>query len=288
MKILDIDHIDQIIREVAASEIMPRFRMLAADKIMRKADDSFVTEADQQAERALIARFKDYVPGCNVVGEEGFAEDPGIFSHFERDGDVVVIDPIDGTSNFVSGTPQFGVMVAWMRGYETILSLIHDPNSGDTLMAEKGGGVRLKSAQGNCAMRLASHDAETARIGIAGSRLKKIMRQSGVAEIIAKLPPLETGSAAAFDYARLFTGDRLFSGSAASRASFLLYRQSKPWDHMPGLLMVSEAGGYAATLAGKPYQAGAADGGLFVAPDQKSWEAFHATIAPVLADIAPQ
>ena len=96
------------------------------------------------------------------------------------------------------------------------------------------------------------------------------------------LPKLETGSAAAFDYGRLFAGDAVFAHSAAPRATFLLYRQSKAWDHVPGLLMHAEAGGYAADLAGKPYDMQKARNGLLLAPDLENWTEFHKSFGPVL------
>ena len=68
-----------------------------------------------------------------------------------------------------------------------------------------------------------------------------------------KLPPIEIGSCAAFDYGRLFIGENTFANSTKSRASFLFYRHTNPWDHVPGLFLHREAGGYSADWSGQPY-----------------------------------
>ena len=187
-----------------------------------------------------------------------------------------VIDPIDGTRNFIDGVPEFGVMVALVRRRKTVASWIHDPNSGDTLAAEQGGGVWLNGKK----MRLAGHDAAIPKIGVIGSRLKNRLSKPDIAPLLREMPVTEVGSAAAFDYGRLFIGDSVFAKSTASRAAFLLYRQSKPWDHVPGLFMLDEVGGYAADLLGNPYDMAASRHGLLLAPDRALWAEFHRAFKP--------
>ena len=272
MPSLDLQKITAIIAEVAATEIMPRFRQLAAGDVEMKGINDPVTVADKAAEEALIVRLTQALPGSVGVGEESFAKDASIQSRFGGDDYVWVIDPIDGTRNFIEGKPEFGVMVGLMRHKQTLAGWIHDPNTGDTLTAEQGGGVWL----GGTKMRLAGQDVSLPRIGIVGSRLAKLLASSDIAALPPTLPKLVTGSAAAFDYGRLFTGETVFARSMASRAGFLVYRMSKPWDHVPGLLMLAEAGGHAADLLGNAYDVDCCENGLLVAPDRQSWEVFHA------------
>ncbi|MDR3449294.1 MAG: inositol monophosphatase, partial [Alphaproteobacteria bacterium] len=140
---IDIDAVTEIIREVGIAEIMPRFRKLAEGDVEMKGVNDPVTVADKAAEEALAARFADIAPGSVVVGEESHAKDAGIIAHFSGDQDVWVIDPIDGTRNFIGGKPEFAVMVALVRRRKTVGAWIHDPNTGDTLTAEQGSGVWL-------------------------------------------------------------------------------------------------------------------------------------------------
>lgn len=129
-------------------------------------------------------------------------------------------------------------------------------------------------------MRLAGRDASTSRVCLVGPKLKAKLSRPELADVSRKLPTLEAASAAAFDYGRLFTGDALFAGGAASRATHLLFRQSKPWDHVPGLLMLAETGGYAADFSGKPYDMNGSAGGLLIAPDRSAWQAIFEVFEP--------
>jgi len=61
----------------------------------------------------------------------------------------------------------------------------------------------------------------------------------------------------------------------AGQRQFMLYRQIKPWDHAAGVLMVQEAGGYAARFDNSPYAPTSQDGGLLSAPDQATWQELH-------------
>jgi fructose-1,6-bisphosphatase/inositol monophosphatase family enzyme len=274
---VDMTKISSIIAEVGAAEIMPRFRMLAAGDIEKKSDNSSVTTADKAAERALIVRLQQALPGSVVVGEESFEADPGILSHFGGQDYVWVIDPIDGTTNFIKGLAQFGTMVALVHRRQTVAAWIHDPASKDTLMAEQGGGVWLGSRK----MRLAGQEPGR-KTFIIGSRIKKLLTNPEIAPLLGTLPEFEMGSSAAFDYGRLFTGDAVFAGDPAARASYLLYRQSKPWDHVPGLFMLAEARGYAADLRGEPYEMGMGKNGLLLAPDRAAWETLHTALKPAI------
>jgi fructose-1,6-bisphosphatase/inositol monophosphatase family enzyme len=282
MKQIDLAAVENIIVDVASTEIMPRFRNLLEHEVEVKADRTSVTVADTAAERALIARLRDYLPGCVVVGEEGFALDPSILSRFHGDEDVWVIDPIDGTRNFIEGKPEFAVMIALVRRMQTVAAWIHDPNTGHTLMAEHGGGVRLRGNK----MLLAGQDSSIPTTGVIGARLRRKLAKPEFHSVMQDFPPIEVGSAAAFDYGRLFTGDVLFGNSVAKRASFLMYRHSKPWDHVPGLLLLSEAHGYAADLRGEPYNMAASKNGMLLAADAAAWRELYKKLKPVIEALA--
>ncbi|MFA5041722.1 MAG: inositol monophosphatase family protein, partial [Bdellovibrionales bacterium] len=215
MKTTNLAAVQNIIEDVAATEIMPRFRKLEQGDIETKADNEIVTVADRAAEDALMKRLSDILPGSVIVAEEFFDHNPGILSRFDGENDVWVIDPIDGTWNFTQGRREFGVMVACVRRRETIAAWIHDPNTGHTLSAEKGGGVWLNGNK----MRLAGSDPDYSRLMIVGSRLKSIVTKPQLAYVIAALPALAIGSAVAFDYARLFVGEVNFANSTAPRAT---------------------------------------------------------------------
>ncbi|MDD3029354.1 MAG: inositol monophosphatase [Alphaproteobacteria bacterium] len=281
MRTVDPSVVQSLIEEIAATEIMPRFCRLEGHDIEMKGVDDPVTVADKAAETLLTRRLKELLPGSEVVGEECCHSDPSILTHFSGDGAVWVIDPVDGTHNFIAGRREFGVMVALVRDKQTVASWIHDPNTGHTLSAELGSGAWLAGEK----VRLAGHDPSVRRLLLLGSRIRNILAKPDVAPLIACLPALAIGSAVAFDYARLFSGETLFANSKAPRATALLYRTAKPWDHVPGLLLHSEAGGYAADLSGLPYNREKGRRGLLVAADEAVWNELYAVIKQVIREL---
>jgi fructose-1,6-bisphosphatase/inositol monophosphatase family enzyme len=279
---IKLDEIDRIIRDVAETEIMPRFRKLLDGDVKMKAKDDPVTIADQEAERQLSLRLTSVLPGSVVVGEEGFAADKSILSRLDAAEPVWIIDPIDGTRNFVAGNPEFGVMVALVKNRQPVASWIHDPNTGDTVMAEEGSGVWIRGKR----VRLAANDANLPTVGLVGARVKKLISDPAVMPNAAELPPIEIGSCAAFDYARLFDGEVSFANSTKPRASFLFYRHTNPWDHVPGLFLQREAGGYSADWDGKPYNMDNHRSGLIFAKDTATWERLHHLFEPLMRHAA--
>jgi fructose-1,6-bisphosphatase/inositol monophosphatase family enzyme len=280
-KKIDLETVDKIIREVAIEQIMPRFRKLAAGDIQMKAVDDPVTIADQESERHLTSRFIDYLPGCVVVGEEAVAKDATVLSHLGGSTPVWVIDPIDGTRNFVAGKPEFAVMVALLHDRQTVASWIHDPNSGDTIMAEQGGGIWLRGKK----LRLAAREPGQKTVGLVGARVQKMISDASVFPKDTKLPPIEIGSCAGFDYPRLFSGEATFANASTSRADFLLYRHTNPWDHLPGMFLHQEAGGYNADWFNKPYDITNPRSGLLFAANEEQWIELHHVFRPLMGHV---
>jgi len=136
--------VSKIIQEVADEYILPRFRNLQAGDVAFKIGDDPVTIADKEAEKALSTRLFDLLPGSNLVGEEIFASNQGILNHFSGESPVWIVDPIDGTRNFVRGSPEFGVIVALAERNQTIAGWIYDPTSKEVVTAEKGSGSWFK------------------------------------------------------------------------------------------------------------------------------------------------
>ncbi len=145
---VDIEAVTAILREVAAEEVMPRFRALAEHEVRTKNGGELVTVADVAAERQITRRLRGLLPGSQVVGEEATAEDPGLLEKFTRDDDWIwVIDPIDGTANFAAGRPVFALMVALVRRGETEAAWILDPIGPRCATAEMARQIQARRAR---------------------------------------------------------------------------------------------------------------------------------------------
>ncbi len=250
-----------LLRETAARELVPRFRNLAADEIREKAPNDLVTAADLAMEAALTPALEALLPGSTTVGEEAVAADPSVRDRLHGDEWVWVIDPLDGTANFARGHAAFGSILALVHRGETYAGWIHDPLTGVMAVAAKGQGtqvngalVRLPEPPNDLADQ---HAALSVRF-FPGEERKRL---ATLAKRFASQSPCYS---AAQDYLRLLQGD----------SHLALFYRTLPWDHAAGVLLIEEAGGYAASpLSGKAYSPAGTDPGLLIAVREAQWQA---------------
>src|SRR5690348_12677675 len=132
----------ELLRTAAQSEILPRFRNLSAGQIRRKSSIyDLVTDADESAERVIEAGLLKAFPGAVVIGEESVSRDPSRLEILDSAELAFVLDPVDGTLNFASGLPLFGVMAATLVRGEIVCGVIFDPIVDDWAIAIQGQGA---------------------------------------------------------------------------------------------------------------------------------------------------
>ena len=250
----DPQRVADIIRDVAATEILTRFRHLSASQIREKQPGELVTEADVEAERVLTLRLGELIAGAAVVGEEAVSADRDVLRALDGDGAVWVIDPVDGTGNFAKGNARFAVIVALVRDGVTVAGWIYDPVGDRMIIAETGNGAWLGE------QRLAT--LPTAPLAELTGSVKRLGRLSS---LVAKT--VRKGSAA-HDYIDLVTGGLHFAH----------YNRLMPWDHAAGVLIHAEAGGHAGLIDGRPYRPRAEAGELLLAPSPGTWKSLQAII----------
>jgi len=186
-----------------------------------------------------------------VVGEEACSLDPALLERLDE-GAVWIVDPIDGTSNFVAGTGPCATMVALLQDGEIAMSWIHDPIGGDMARAERGSGAWLNGE------RLDAPAVAPDREGLAGivSRFRlPEQREPFVERIEASARTTPTRRCAGAEYPEVATGVQ----------DFALYWRTLVWDHAAGALLLREAGGVVRRLDGSDYRAGDEQAGLLLA-----------------------
>jgi fructose-1,6-bisphosphatase/inositol monophosphatase family enzyme len=258
-----IDWLADLLAETAQAEIMPRFRRLEAGDVRQKTSAAdLVTEADVNAERVITKAIREKYPDALIVGEEACEEDPSLLNGLAGAPLAFVIDPVDGTFNFASGVPLFGVMLAVVVDGETVAGIIHDPVGKDWIMAERGGGSHIRSADGVLVRTRTADPVPLSQMtgGVSWQFLAEPQR-SRVAKNQAKCLSHFGYRCAAHEYRLLASG----------HAHFVLYNKLMPWDHLAGALIHVESGGHVARVDGSAYRPGDLDGGLLAAPDKASW-----------------
>lgn len=249
-----------LLRETAARELVPRFRNLSTSDIREKAPNDLVTAADLAMEAALTPALEAILPGSTTVGEEAVAADPAVRDRLHGDDWVWVIDPLDGTANFARGHAAFGSILALVHRGQTYAGWIHDPLTGAMAFAAKGQGTQMNGA----AVQLPEPPADLADQHAALSvRFFPGEERKRLAELTPRFASQSPCYSAAQDYLRLLQG----------QSHLALFYRTLPWDHAAGVLLIEEAGGYAASpLSGKPYSPAAADPGLLIAAREAQWQ----------------
>jgi len=266
------DPVADLMRRVAAEEILPRFRSLAAHEIAEKAPGDLVTAADHASEARLEAELSALLPSSVVVGEEAAAADPTVLGRLGLAAPVWVIDPLDGTANFAAGTACFAVIVALVERGATRMGWILDPIGGRIAWAAAGEGAYVREGEGTPRrLRMPEPAPIGTMTGSAGRRIRRRVEDWRVADR-PDLPRLVHWGCVGQEYLALATGALQFAQYG---------NRLKPWDHAAGVLIHAEAGGHAAMAAdGSPYAPtpNVREGRLRLAPDPATWRA----LAPIL------
>ncbi len=251
------DAVATLMRRVAETVVMPRFRNLDPDQVEEKAPGDLVTVADREAEAALAEGLLPLIPGSRVVGEEGVAADPSLLDGLES-GTAWIVDPIDGTGNFAAGRSPFGLMVALCDAGEVTAGWLLDPVTGRLCHARRGEGAwidgeRVSARESGAACPIA---------GLATSFLTadECAQLEARAEGHVTLVPIPR--CAAEQYPRLVLGHNDLS----------VFERTLPWDHAPGALFLNEAGGRVARRDGSAYQVWDGRRGLLGASSPAMWD----------------
>ncbi|WP_280672509.1 MULTISPECIES: inositol monophosphatase family protein [unclassified Kitasatospora] len=263
-----MEKVAEILTEASAEVVEPRFRALVAGEVMEKSPGDVVTIADREAEVLISRRLRELLP-VPVVGEEAVAADPSVARALHTEPACWLVDPVDGTANFVAGRPDFALMVSLIRDGEAVAAWIWQPMTRTAYAAELGAGAwrdgkRLTRAA-------AAADAPQQWRGSMKPWFRTQDHFPGLGDRVRAFGQVTGGRrAAGVEYPQLADGE----------LEFLLYWRTLPWDHAPGSLLVRETGGVSARLDGSPYRADPPGGvdGLLVACDPATWERTRAIL----------
>lgn len=215
----------------AGEVILPYFR--TALEVETKADQSPVTAADRAAEQAIVDLLRQRFPEYGVLGEE-FGEHSGkVEARW-------IIDPIDGTQNFIRGIPYFATLIALEEGAEITVGVIYAPALDDLLYATRGQGAFAKHGE-----RLTvSEVTDLAQATMLHGGLDLLLRR-GYWNGFTRLVQATRRQRGFGDYfAHTFV--------CRGQAEVMLEADVKPWDLAPIRLLIEEAGGRFTDFTGTP------------------------------------
>ena len=209
----------------AASIIRRQAQHVDAVPFERKARHDYVTEVDKACEEEIVRQIRRYYPDHAFLGEEGGAS---------GDSEVVwVIDPLDGTSNYMHGIPHVAVSIAQQVKGRTEHAVVYDVMHDELFTASRGKGAFLNQKRIRCASRVSLENAVVATAFP--------FRQRGKLQAYARV--FQAVFAKTEDFRRAGTASLDLAWVAAGRLDAYYEIGLKPWDVAAGALLVREAGG---------------------------------------------
>lgn len=225
----DAEKVSAIIEETVAAEMLPHYRQLDPEAVRTKESPTdLVTIVDEAMERALKRRLLELTPGASFVGEEAAAADPEIARLIETADRCWIVDPLDGTRNFVHGVDEFGTIVAYVENGETIGGWIYAAPERAMAFSTKGEG-----AFWNGERVLVEPQGEERPAGLRSTGWLLPEWKDRLVAALKNNVVSRPGHCSAYAYLKLLKGETDFKLSSRIHA----------WDHAAGALMLQEMGG---------------------------------------------
>jgi myo-inositol-1(or 4)-monophosphatase len=218
----------------AARALKRDFGEIEKLQVSLKGPANFVTAADRRAEETLYAELSRARPGYGFLGEEGGAREGADKTQ------TWIVDPLDGTTNFLHGIPQFAIAIALEREGLVVAGLVYNPITDEMFTAERGKGAFLNEQRIRVAARKRLSDSviSCGLPHIGRGDLKLGAKETSLMQ--AQVAGLRRFGAAALDLAWV----------AAGRLDGYWERNVQPWDMAAGLILVREAGGFVSDCDG--------------------------------------
>ena len=214
----------------AAKTLIRDFGEIEKLQVSVKGPGDFVTASDKKVEKILINELQNARPNYSILSEEA-----GLIKNEEEF--KWIIDPIDGTANFLHGIPQFAISIGLEKNNEIICGIIFDPIKNELFMAEKGSGAFLNNQR----MRVSSRSRLKDCIIFTGGpsfrtneKDKKLSFEEYNKFSTTVTTPIRKMGSASLDMAYV----------AAGRCDGFWQRNLEYWDIAAGIILVKEAGGY--------------------------------------------
>ena len=243
----------------AADVIVRSLNRLDSLQVSSKDRNDFVTDVDRQAEAEIIATIRKSYPDHAFLAEESGRSGTGQTEW--------IIDPLDGTTNFLHGFPTFSVSIACRHRGRLEHAVVYDPMRQEIFTASRGDGARLENRRIRVSKQRGLEGSLVATGFPYRANLKHLDTYLGMMKsVMEHTAGIRRPGSAALDLAYV----------AAGRVDAFWEIGLAPWDTAAGTLLIQEAGGRIGTLTGQPY----VQGGHVVAGTPKVFDELVACIGP--------
>ena len=220
----------------AARGVQRDYGEIANLQVSLKGPGDFVTAADKKCEKVLRAELAKARPGYGFLGEEE-GESKGTDPDHR-----FIMDPIDGTTNFMHGIPFFAVTIALERKNEIVAGVTYNPITDELFHSEKGSGAFMNNKRMRIASRQQMHEAVFAtNIPHMGQKARHVQHRNEIAVMQARTSGVRAMGSTALELAYV----------ACGRVDGAWCHDLNAWDMAAGLLFVKESGGFVSKLTGE-------------------------------------
>jgi len=206
-------------------------------EIINKNVSDYVSEVDQQSEKTICGLIAQHFPSHQILGEE-YGQSGGDDQDYQW-----IIDPLDGTTNFLRSIPHFAVSIAMLYQNELEIAVIYDPAKGDLFYAQKGQGAFLNDVK----ISVSQHQQLQGALLATGIPFNQNTQKNN-SEFIATLEQFMSANTSGVR--RLGSAALDLAYVACGRYEAYWEANVKPWDIAAGILLVTEAGGVVSDLQG--------------------------------------
>lgn len=235
----------------AGSYIRKERAAFSLDKVERKHAHDYVSYVDKGSEKLIVSRLREVLPEAGFITEEGTTKDDASAVNHQSSDVFWVVDPLDGTTNFIHGFAPYAVSIALCKGREIMIGVVYEIVGDECFYAWKGGGAYL--------------EVRGERLEVRGERLEVSKSTINDALICLQLPynsdaykPVITRLIQHY-YGQVGSIRMIGSAAialcyvAAGRLDAYAERYIGQWDYMAGALIVMEAKGSVTNYAGDAY-----------------------------------
>ena len=230
MDFVDNDHIRSVLFEISNNKILPNFRNLNSNQINYKNNKDIVTSVDIEVENYLKKTLPKFLKNSLFIGEEIYTHDPKILNYYNQNQYCWTVDPIDGTLNFVKGKEEFAVMIALTFSSQIIQSWIYKPITQELMYAKINNGTFLNNKK----ITINNFNSVPNSVGSISSKYWDKDIEGKIKLLKNNFKKINSYGSIGCEYFDIVLGKR----------DFVILSKLSPWDHLPGVLLVREAGGH--------------------------------------------
>ena len=239
MHLVDNEEVKSILYSISKEKLLPNFKNLKPVQIKYKNNKDIVTSIDIEIENTLKKILPQFIKNSNFVGEEIYLHNPQILNFYNQEEYCWTVDPIDGTFNFVSGKEKFAIMIALTFGAKIIQSWIYKPITEEFMYSTYNQGTYLDNKR----IKINKFSSISNSIGSVSSKYWHKDIENKIKKLKNFFKNVNSYGSIGCEYFDIALGKR----------DFTLLSKLSPWDHLPGILIVREAGGNDSHFDNMPY-----------------------------------